>query len=122
MEKGITESFDLARLGEDEACSFLRKNLCKILERNYRTRAGEIDIVARLGKIVIFAEVKTRSATDYAQPWEAVGYRKRQKLKTTAKMYVQQHASRECEFRFDVISITFDDGLRPQIEWMQNAF
>ena len=116
------ESFDLSRLGEEEACEFLRRNRCKILERNYRTRSGEIDIIAKSGKIIIFVEVKTRSSANFAQPWEAVGFRKRQNIKSAARQYISRHDLRDCEFRFDVVSIVVNDALRPQIEWIEEAF
>ena len=112
---------NLGESGEKEACAFLKKNGCKILETNFHTRFGEIDIIARIGKIVVFVEVKTRSSSDYARPWEAVGYRKRYNLKIAAKAYVQQSPRRNEEYRFDVVSITMKEG-SPEIEWIQNAF
>ena len=108
--------------GEEEACGFLKKNGCKILQRNYRTPRGEIDIIARLGKIVLFVEVKTRVSSAFAQPWESVGFRKRQNLKIAAKSYIQQQKSRDDEYRFDVLSIVMNETSKPEIEWIQNAF
>lgn len=122
MEEGVTAPHDVFRIGEEEACRFLRKNKLKILCRNYRTSGGEIDIVAQLKKIIVFVEVKTRTSTAYAQPWEAVGYRKRNNLKAAAKAYVMENAVRGHEFRFDVISIVLDPELKPTIEWIQDAF
>jgi putative endonuclease len=113
---------NLGTIGEDEACGFLKKNGCKILGRNYRTPRGEIDIIARLGKIVLFVEVKTRSKSSSAQPWESVGFRKRKNLKLAAKAYVQEHRSNEDEYRFDVLSIIVNENSHPEIEWIQNAF
>jgi putative endonuclease len=98
------------------------KNGCKILERNYRTPRGEIDIIARLGKIVLFVEVKTRVSAAYALPWEAVGFRKRKNLKLAAKSYIQQYWNVNDEYRFDVLSIIMKEDSGPQIEWIQNAF
>jgi putative endonuclease len=112
---------NLGNQGEERACDFLRKNGCKILERNFRAGHTEIDIIARSGKIVIFVEVKTRTSIDFAQPWEAVGFRKRKSLKTAAKAYAQQQPFCDDEYRFDVLSITMKDG-KSEIEWIQNAF
>jgi putative endonuclease len=112
----------LGELGEDKACEFLKKKGCKILERNFRAGREEIDIIARLGKIVLFVEVKTRASTDFAQPWEAVGFRKRNRLRTAARSYLQQLSHFEEELRFDVLSITWKDGAAAEIEWIQNAF
>ncbi|HJZ11457.1 MAG TPA: YraN family protein [Acidobacteriota bacterium] len=116
------ESIDLCKFGEEEACKFLRKQRCKILERNYLTRRGEVDIIAQSGKIVIFVEVKTRSSSAYAAPWESVGFRKRERLRNAAKQYISEHILNGYEFRFDVISITLSDSVKPEIEWLQHAF
>lgn len=116
------EPFDLGEFGEEEACKFLKKNGYQILDRNFRTRGGEIDIIARRGKTMIFVEVKARSSVEFAHPWEAVGFRKRQHLKTAARRYIREKALTGWEYRFDIISITIDDSLKPEIEWIQNAF
>lgn len=116
---------NLGNIGEQEACKFLKKKGCKILEKNFRAGHGEIDIIARLGKIVLFVEVKTRVSAEFAQPWEAVGYRKRKNVRTAAKFYVQQtqQPGRMAEeYRFDVLSITMKDESSAEIEWIQNAF
>ena len=116
---------NLGIAGEQEACAFLKKKGCKILAKNFRAGHGEIDIIARLGKIVIFVEVKTRTSTEFAQPWEAVGYRKRKNLRTAAKLYVQQNQKprqNNEEYRFDVLSITMKQDTSAEIEWIQNAF
>ena len=113
---------DVGLFGEELAVQFLKENGCKILDRNYRTRWGEIDVVARYENIIIFVEVKTRSTVDFARPWEAVGYRKRKHLKTAARIYIQEHPNFGCEFRFDVLSITLKESCEPDIEWIQQAF
>lgn len=122
MEKGVITAKDIFRLGEDEACSFLRKNKCKIIQRNYRATHGEIDVVAQTGKVLVFVEVKARASAAFAQPWEAVGFNKRKAIKAAAREYVLEKAVRGMEFRFDIISIVLDEKGKPQIEWIQNAF
>lgn len=122
MEKNIINGTNLGTFGEDEACRFLGKNGCKIVDRNYRVRGGEIDVVARHGKTVLFVEVKTRTSSKFAEPWENVGYRKRKNLKTAARIYIEEHPLHGCDFRFDVISIVVDDALKAEIEWIQAAF
>jgi putative endonuclease len=122
MEKILGEKFDSAVFGEEAACRFLKKQGLKILHRNFKTKGGEIDIVARLGQVVIFVEVKTRTNTNYAKPEDAVGFRKRESLKSAARNYIQENPFRDCEFRFDVISVTMTDSLKPNIDWIQNAF
>ncbi len=122
MTSDIMLKQEVGSAGEELAVQFLRKNGCKILHRNYRTRWGEIDVIAQCGKVIIFVEVKTRSTADFAQPWEAVGFRKRKHLKTAARIYIQEYPSSGCEFRFDVLSITLKESCEPGIEWIQQAF
>jgi putative endonuclease len=122
MEKSLIQPLDLFRFGEEEACRFLKKNGCKIVERNYRIRAGEIDIVAKHRNTVLFVEVKTRRTSDFSQPYEAVGFRKRKNLRLAAKVYAQERNLGRLEFRFDVISITLNDAMKPEFEWLQGAF
>ncbi len=112
---------DLGSTGEEEACRFLRKKGYRILRRNFRAGRNEIDIIARSGNTVAFVEVKTRTSVNYAEPWEAVGFKKRKNIKTAAKSYLAEEFCNEYEYRFDVISITMD-GSSARIEWMQNAF
>ena len=122
MEEKITESIDLCRFGEDEACRFLRKQKLKILDRNYSVRGGEIDIIAEDKNLVIFIEVKTRSDSTYAQPWENVRYKKIRNLKTAARQYIYERKLQGREFRFDVVSIVLNDAMKADIEWIRDAF
>jgi len=124
VEKDVSEikELDVWHFGEESACRFLRKNGYKIVDRNYRTPQGEIDIIAGRKRILLFVEVRTRSSNHFAQPWESVGHRKQKNLRSAAKMYIQEKAIFDAEFRFDVISITLTDAVKPQIEWIQNAF
>ena len=73
------------KLGEDAACKYLKKQNYQILERNYRKRYGEIDIIAQKSNKLIFAEVKTRSGERYGTPSEAVTFSKQQKIIKTAE-------------------------------------
>jgi putative endonuclease len=128
MEKNIKElnlrfpRLNIGELGEEEACRFLKKKGFKILKRNFNCPGGEIDIVARSGNLIVFVEVKARTSIEYARPEEAVGFRKRQNLKKAARYYVHDHPVRQCEYRFDVISVIVTDSLKAELEWIQNAF
>src|SRR5438309_3072172 len=117
MEKNLIESLNVCKTGEDAAAKFLKKKGHRIIERNYRAPGGEIDIIARDKNAIVFVEVRTRCSERFAKPWETIGFRKRAHLRSTAKIYVREHSARDCEFRFDVISIVLDDSLQPQIEW-----
>jgi putative endonuclease len=112
---------DLGRKGEELAVRFLRRRKYRILERNYRLRSGEIDIIARDGATLVFVEVKTRASDGYALPIESVGFRKQEKLRRLAELYLADHDLAECDVRFDVISIV-DTAGSPRIEHIPNAF
>ncbi len=94
---------ETGRLGEQEAARYLRKMGYKLLDLNYRSRYGEIDIVAQDGRTVVFVEVKTRKNADYALAMDAVTLRKQEKLRMTAQQWLAENGERPA--RFDVIEI-----------------
>ena len=110
----------LGRRGEELACSFLVKKGYRILARNYRTRSGEIDIIARDGAVLVFVEVKTRNSERFGHPFEAVTFHKQQQMIKVAREYICYNASPEQEARFDVVGIVC--GADNRIELIQNAF
>lgn len=115
------ERLALGRWGEEAAERFLRRAGYKILARNYRTPVGELDIVARSGKILAFVEVKTRRTTVFGPPQEAVGTRKQRQIVRAAQWYLGSGAGAGLQPRFDVIAVCERDGA-PQIEHIVDAF
>jgi len=107
------------RHGEDLALSHLREQGLTLLQRNYRSRWGEIDLVMEDGTVLVFVEVRLRAASHYATAAESIGARKRQRLIRTAKDYLQRHQNGPA--RFDVIAITTDDN-NTTLEWIKDAF
>lgn len=108
-------------LGETLACQYLQKLGYKILERNYRIRGGEIDIVAKEGETLVFVEVKTRYSHDYGLPVESITPWKIKYLLKTARFYVQKINWGEKEYRLDFISVDFADSKSdPKIELIKN--
>lgn len=99
------------RRGEDLACHFLRKKGFRILERNFRCKMGEIDIVAIGGEHLCFVEVKARTRTDYGMPRDAVNRRKQLKLLRTAQFYLKLHPglADHASPRMDIIEILYRD-------------
>lgn len=93
--------------GEVLAAQYLRDHHYKIVAANYRTRFGEIDIIATYKKYIAFVEVKLRSDVAIYTPQEAVTPAKQQKIIKTAQLYLQTHEVK-LQPRFDVISITTD--------------
>ncbi|MBU4175667.1 MAG: YraN family protein [Actinobacteria bacterium] len=99
----------LGRLGEDLACRHLDGEGFEIVERNWRTRDGEIDIVARKGDLIAFVEVKARRGDRFGEPEESVTPLKMRRIRRVAAQYLRQ-APASGEVRFDVIGIRFGAG------------
>ncbi|MDD3119430.1 MAG: YraN family protein [Victivallales bacterium] len=95
----------LGRRGEDLACRLLRGEGCDILCRNYRVRAGEIDIVARDGGILTFVEVKTRYVTTVARPAAGLNPRQELRIMAAARRYRQRIGNPRSPYRFDLIEV-----------------
>ena len=111
----------LGRIGEDLACGELEKRGYVVLERRYRRRGGEIDVIARDGETMVFVEVKAREGKDFGDAAESVTPRKRRRMTHVALDYLARQHIKECPCRFDVVSIHLGNGL-PVIEVYQNAF
>ncbi|MFN3740871.1 MAG: YraN family protein [Thermodesulfovibrionales bacterium] len=109
--------------GEALAISYLKKKGYKILEKNYRTKFGEIDIIASKDDVVVFIEVKTRSTDAFGAPEESVTTEKQERIKKAALYYLKNLRTIPA-LRFDVISILYPVKLKqePQIEHIEHAF
>lgn len=107
--------------GEAFACTYLEEKGMAVLERNFHCRAGEIDVIAREGDTVVFAEVKTRSGRSFGSAAEAVGAAKQKKLTRTALEYIAQKGISGDNYRFDVMEVYVTDG-RFQVNHIENAF
>lgn len=110
----------MGKLGEDVAVHFLVKNGYVILQRNFYSSFGEIDIIAGKDDFVVFVEVKYRSSKLYNAPSEAVNVRKRKKIKKTALHYIGENEITNKDFRFDIIEITGYYELK--VNHIENAF
>ena len=110
--------------GEEEAARFLARSGYAILEKNVRTRAGEIDLVAKEGKTLVFVEVKTRKDVAEAEPPQAaVNTRKQNRLGKLAHGYLRSKRIRQTPCRFDVVSVIInDEGGVKAIRHIPNAF
>ncbi|MDY0133094.1 MAG: YraN family protein [Desulforegulaceae bacterium] len=90
---------------EKFACSFLRSKKYKIILRNFRTKFGEIDIIAKDGDVLCFVEVKFRKNSDFGLPEDFVDLRKQKKIIKTAKIYLAQNQVSDINVRFDVVAV-----------------
>lgn len=108
-------------LGEDLACDYLKKHGYRILERNYRIRGGEIDIVAKDGDYLVFVEVKARNSYKYGPPLESITPWKIKSLLKTALFYVVKTNWGNRPYRLDVVALDFADSKdNPRIELIKN--
>jgi putative endonuclease len=110
----------LGKTGEDRAARFLAERGYRILERNYRTRSGEIDLIALHLGTVAFIEVKTRSNDAFGAPELAVNQRKQQRMIKAALGYIKAKRLHQVPCRFDVVAIS--TASEQQVELIQNAF
>ena len=107
--------------GENVAARFLRNRGFQIICRNYRCELGEIDIVARDGRTLVFVEVKTRTYDDPA-PEDQVNAAKQHQLTKAARHYLSRYGVRQPPARFDVVAVVWPDGRDPQIRHTPHAF
>ena len=96
---------DLGAHGERIAAAYLTDSGLRVLDRNWRCRDGELDIVARDGDALVFCEVKTRRAVGVGPPGEAVGHVKQRRLRVLAQRWLAAHDEHAPELRFDVIGV-----------------
>jgi len=109
------------QLGEKLAQDFLKGRGYEIVATNYRTRDGEIDIIASKDDVLVFVEVRAKSSRAFGTPEESVTLRKKQKLVLVAQDYVQKHEIKE-PWRIDFIAVELDSKGNPlRIEQIENA-
>ncbi len=106
--------------GEEIAVRYFRKRGYRIIERNYRTPLGEIDLIAKDGDVIVFVEVKTRTDSAFGRPFEAVDWRKKEKIRKVSLCYLKKFRH-EVPARFDVLSIDIENGEK-RVEHIRDAF
>lgn len=103
--------------GEILATQYLTKKKYEIVQTNYSNKIGEIDIIAKDGKTLVFIEVKSRKTLKFGRPCEAVGVYKQNKIRQVATLYLMMKKIKDTPIRFDVIEVL--DG---EINHIINAF
>ena len=106
---------------ESIAVNYLKKQGYKIIEQNYRTKLGEIDIIAKEKDIIAFIEVKSRKSKNFGNPKWAVTPKKQRKISMVALWYLKTTMQSNVKARFDVVSIISSQD-NPSIEIVKNAF
>jgi putative endonuclease len=108
--------------GERIAASYLKEKGYRVLERNYRTIFGEIDIVARLGAMIVFVEVKTRATSSLGPPYLSVTGIKQAHMIKNALFYLKTHKLTDANWRIDIVSVRMDHAHRVEsVELIENA-
>jgi len=116
------ERLALGRWGEEAASRFLQGRGYRILARNLRTPVGEIDIVARRRRLLLFVEVKTRRSLTFGAPAEAVGPVKQRQILRAAQWYLAEQPSGRLQPRFDVIAVMPGPDGEPCCDHIEDAF
>lgn len=111
----VTERQRIGNEGEALAAAHLQSNGLRVIERNYRVKGGEIDLVCRDGASTVFVEVRRRAGNGFGGAAASVGSAKQRRLILAARHWLASHGEVPC--RFDVVAI---DGAR--LEWIRNAF
>ena len=116
----MAEHNETGKKGEDLAADFLQNEGFQILERNWKNRFEEIDIIALENDLLVIVEVKTRSSLAFGKPEESVGLRKQRLLVNAAEAYIKKYNS-ERETRFDIVSVV-TNGTGANFQHIRHAF
>jgi len=114
-------SLGFGKAAEDAAARFLKAKGYKILERNYRNKFGEIDIIAEQKRVICFIEIKARHALDFGFPQEAVTGRKQRQISKVALWYLKSRKLLDQPARFDVLGLLYKSN-QPEISLIMDAF
>ncbi|NND80831.1 MAG: YraN family protein [Gammaproteobacteria bacterium] len=117
----MTTTGTLGNRAEKLALDYLRKQGLSLLEKNYRSRFGEIDLIMRQNDYLVFVEVRYRKSGDYGGALASIDQRKQRKLRRTAETYLQRHKASDQACRFDILCLQGELD-QAQIEWLENAF
>jgi putative endonuclease len=117
----VNSNQSVGKYGEDRAAEFLLRLGYEILERNWRGKTGEIDIVARDRNCLVFAEVKTRTRTGFGHPFEAITAKKIQTMRSLVSQWCQSRNLTSNEVRLDALSVLIISG-RVTIEHLKQVF
>jgi putative endonuclease len=109
--------------GERVAADWLRAHGCKILARNFKgPRRGEVDIIARQGRLLLFVEVKTRREGSAIRPLDAVDRTKQKLIERGANAWLKRLGTRQLPWRFDVMEVHVKEGMKPRVNHVRDAF
>jgi putative endonuclease len=108
---------EIGATGEDRAVDYLVRSGMRIVERNYRCKLGELDVIARDADTLVFVEVRSRRSAEYGNALDAISWHKRRRVSRMAMAYVAARKPRFVEARFDVVAITGDEVVHVKDAW-----
>lgn len=114
-------NIEVGKWGEKQALKYLKKQKYKILQKNFRTHSGEVDIIASKQNVLVFVEVKTQRGFGVIEPEHRVGLKKKRQLVKLAKYYVARTKTKFDEVRMDIITVTQNEN-NIDIKHMEGAF
>jgi putative endonuclease len=118
----VSTTLELGSLGEDIAVAYLTDTGLRVLDRNWRCREGELDIVARDRDALVFCEVKTRRGVGFGHPVEAVTATKQRRLRTLGQRWLAAHDEHAPELRFDIVGVLVRPGRPALVTHLRAAF
>ncbi|MGQ0841688.1 YraN family protein [Actinokineospora sp.] len=118
----MTAHLKLGTRGEDVAARYLESTGLRVLDRNWRCRLGELDLVATDGDRLVVCEVKTRTDVGHGTPAEAVSDTKAARIRVLATRWRVDRGVRPCEIRFDIVSVLWPPGGPPAVRHLPGAF
>lgn len=122
MKTKLPAHLEQGKHAEQSACHFLKNEGLKLVESNYRTPYGEIDIIMQSKESLVFVEVRFRKSSKFGSPAETVGIQKQRKIRASAAHFLQQHQKlSNFPCRFDIVALT-EDPVTGTISWIKNAF
>jgi putative endonuclease len=110
----------LGRRSEILGIDYLRSVGYRVVASGYRTRDGEVDVVAWEGDVLVFVEVKSLQSS--APPEDSVGYQKQKRIIRAAESYIARHRLRDAPCRFDILAVTALPGAKPEFRLLRDAF
>jgi putative endonuclease len=113
--------YEKGKEGERAAADYLCKCGLKILDRNFRCPLGEIDLIAKDAKTIVFVEVRSRKGDQFCSPEESLSPQKLRRIGKAALWYLKRQGMADSFMRFDVVAISWT-GEKPEISWIVNAF
>ncbi|SMD21173.1 YraN family protein [Kibdelosporangium aridum] len=113
---------ELGRKGEDLAVAYLTHQGLVLLDRNWRCKEGELDLIFTDGSMVVVCEVKTRAGTGFGDPEDAVDDRKARRIRRLTHIWLSTFRIPWCELRFDILAITWPPHGKPRINHLKDAF